>query len=163
MKNRGLLIAIAIFIVLLSTGIVYAVEYGTLTFTGRVARTYVLNLDLTSVTVGAPRPGEIVEIADVNKKSMFFNLLLIEPGDSRTITFHILNTGNMAARLGNLNTSDPDISTVLVVTWPSLDDILIMPGQNAGPFTVTVTWDAGAQNVISGSVNFGAYIDYAQT
>ncbi|MCL2817126.1 MAG: hypothetical protein FWD39_01905, partial [Clostridiales bacterium] len=98
MKKRGLLIAITIFAALLFSGVVYAAGSHGLVFTGRVARTSFLNLDLADIAIANIRPGESADLADVTKKSLRFNVLLIEPGDSRSISFNMSNTGNMAAR-----------------------------------------------------------------
>ena len=163
MKNRVLIIITIAIATLLLMSVVYAVESGTLTFTGYVARTTILNLELSDLAIDAPRPGETLEFADTTKKGMRINVLLIEPGDTRIVTFYILNSGNMAARLGNLNTTTPDPSTGVVITWPPLDNIVVLPGQRAGPYTVTVIWDVSAQTAPAGTVYFDAYIDYTQT
>ena len=122
-----------------------------------------LNLELARVGIYDIRPGEVAELLDANMKSMRFNVLLLEPGDMRTINFHVSNTGNMAARLGDLKGVNPDPSTGVEVLWPALDHLIVMPGQSAGPYSIIVLWNTHMQDVPSGSVYFEANIVYAQT
>ena len=162
MRNKSLLSASAILFTALLTGIVYAAEAGALTFTGRVARTSILDLELQNISLNGTRFGEFVELADENKKSMHFYVLLIEPGDTRTISFNILNSGNMAAKLEDLDVVTPDLSTGLGVEWTPLDSLIIMPGESSGPFSLTVYWDISEPDLISGSYDVEVFILYSQ-
>ena len=163
MKNKKLLLAAVILFIVLFTGVVYAAESGSLTFTGRVARTSILDLELENISLNDIRFGEIVETADANKKSMRFYVLLTQPGDTRIINFNIVNAGNMAARLQELDVVTPEASAGVAITWTPLANLVIMPGESAGPFAVTITWDIEEQNLPSGSFDVEAFINYSQT
>ena len=162
MKKKLLYIA-AVFFVLLFMGIVYAAETNAITFTGRVARTDNLNLELRDISLSDIRFGEIVEFSDANRKSMRFYVLLTEPGDSRIISFYIYNSGNMAAKLSGLNVNNPEASMGVALSYSPLENVVVLPGGKSGPHTVTVSWDITEQDLPSGSFDIAAFINYSQT
>jgi len=162
-RNSGLLISICVLAVLLLSGSAYAAGTNTITLTGLAARTKFLNLEFSNLSIENPRPGESVNFMDVNNKSMHFNVQLIEAGDVRRVSFSLANKGNLSIRIIEIVSFNHEAEFGVLVLWPALENLVVHPGQIAGPYTINVSWNIEAQDVQSGSAHIEAYINYIQT
>jgi type 1 fimbria pilin len=162
MKNRSLLISLVVLLSLLISATVYASITNSLQFTGSVVFTPPLNLELTNPAIRSMRQDENIDL-DLDKKTLSFFVILVQPGDERTVTFQIANTGNTPACLQNLLVQNPPATaTGVTVTWPNLNNELLMPGVTSQEFTILVRWNPNVIGAPEGSVPLSASIQYTQ-
>ena len=160
-KRRTLAIVLVMFVALLLTGIVYAAVTGTLDFFG--TSRFGTNVDLVFVneSITGPESGDSVIVSN-NGHTLTFNVLMTTPGTTRYIKFKVENVGNVAAELGELVITGPTASTGIVVTWPTLDGVVVEAGATSAEYTIEVYWDPAYPSVTA-DANFSATIDFAQT
>lgn len=161
MRKRGLTIAACLLALTLVSGTAYAMTAGQIHLSGAVARNPRLDLELVSPAVEDIRPGESAELGP-DQKTLSFSVVLVQPGDQRSIAFQIANTGNIAARLQNLTPQNPAPASGVAVAWPDLEDTVILPNQTTETLYTVVTWEPDAFSPPSGNVVFEAAIQYAQ-
>ena len=162
MKKRSLLVAISVLLVFLVTGTVYAAVTDSLTILGKVVHSQILDVEFgQGPEIVIPRAGESVGLGS-NRKTLSFNVVLVQPGDIRIISFRLVNTGNITAKLSNLTVNNPAATTGVVITWPPLNDVLITPGATTPDYVILIEWDINAYTAPSGNVIFSASVDYSQ-
>jgi len=165
MKTKNnIAIAVFVFISLMLTGIVYAASTGNLEYSGYVARSVNVDLQIANATLLNPRTGETVTVSPaLDYKTIQINVNLVQPGDERIIEFQIENIGSVSATLDNLITSNPDPTlSGIIITWPQLTNLTILPTQTSQVFQIKIKWDLYNPVVTSGMYNYTATINYAQ-
>lgn len=165
------IVSIAAILVLVLASSAYAASVGWLTFGGTITRTPNLDVRFANASfVGTPRAGESVTIsASDDYKKLNISTALIMPGDSRVVQFQIQNMGNQAVRVLNVVASQDDrSSTGLHIEWPddittspNLTNYVILPNATSSTFTMRISWDSSATNVLSGEIrSFSLTVNY---
>ena len=161
--RRKLMAAIGIFTAVALASTAYALGSGWIVMQGVIARTQ--NIDVRFINarfVGEPRIGEFVVISSAdNQKSFTITAQMMMPGDSRRVQFQVVNTGNQAIRLLDIQTkADDPAATGLVITWPDdnpaspdLTNYLLVSGAVSDVFYINIGWDINVPNAPTGLFN----------
>ena len=177
--SKKISVIIAIFILIFVISIVYAASAGVLGISGTATFSSQADVDLSIVdadfsnltpanSVNPAVQDEFVIVPGLleagDSKTMYIFVDLIFPGDKRIIEFYIENLETVSTKLGPLMKNDPDInSTGVSITWPNLEDIVILSGQKSGPYQIEIEWDIAHYNISNtGQRNFSATITYKQ-
>jgi hypothetical protein len=158
-----LLVAIGVFTAVFLTSTAYALSSGWIVMQGVVSRTENIDVRFANARfVGEPRIGEFVVISSAdNQRSFTITAQLMMPGDSREVSFQVINTGNQAIRLLDIQTVQDDPSvTGLMIQWPdenpnspSLTNYLLVSGATSDTFRIRIEWDANVSNAPTGLFN----------
>jgi len=158
--RRNFLAAILILAALFSAGVVYAAAAPTLRFTGRTVSNPVLNVVFENPAIASARAGETISLGP-DSKTLLLYVVLVDPGDSRTVNIIIRNLGNIPAKLGRWDATVPAQNTGVVIAWPQIAGLRLEPGE-AHPCSIVVSRPSSAYNVIGGTTPFEASIGYTQ-
>ena len=155
-KRRNNYIVIILIIGLLALGIGYAALGGALNITG-TAKTGTFEVKFTNTDTGSiSSDGQTLSVGDI---------ILGYPGDSKTITATVKNSGSLDAAVNSFSiaktgaTADQDAVTIAIT--PSSSFAL-----NAGAtqsVVITATWNSGSTSTLTGTVGFTATANYSQT
>lgn len=158
--HRRILVAVVVFAMLFVGSVAYAASTGALFIRGSIARDVNLSVKMQDAyIIGGARVGETLTVSVANNyQVMDINVRLMNPGDVRTIIFHVLNDGNQAARVMYIEYDHPDETTSgLLVEYPddipespNLNGTVFMPGSYSEDYMIVVRWDANATTVPTG-------------
>lgn len=146
-KQRDLAIPIAVFCVMLASGVVYAAASGYLTFQGTVSRASNCNLDIESATAPDPSITNIAQqdptvassVDSATRETLTFSTTLSYE-QTKYIRFNVQNSGNCTMRLNTMDIVQAPNAGITVV-WPvSLNNVTIAPGGVSGPHVIAVSW-----------------------
>ena len=159
-RNGSLYIVLTVLAVLLVTGVVYAAVSGILSFGGTSRFASNVQLMIVSPVVANPEAGDSATV-NAAGDTLNFSVLLLTPGESRQVSFHVENVGNTAARLGAISPSDLVTDSGITVNWPQMEGDVIEAGATGDVYTVTVYWDPAYAGTTQEAA-FSATINYEQ-
>ena len=161
----SMIITGACLVVFLVSGIVYAATMGTLQINGEVRRKSGSGTSTNDAVrfydasfVGGRRTGEAISIPAITDfQSMNIVAQLLQPGDTRTIQFRVINAGTTAVRLRDVQTSAETSNTGLAVAWPdqiansaNLTNFVLLPGNISNTFLIQLSWNTTQPGVTTG-------------
>ena len=166
-ESRKLLIPTIALSVLLLSGIVYAAASGTFTFSGTVDRNSNCKLNIEAASNANPASTTLYQadstvtasVDSATRNTLTFSTTLDFAAPAKEITFQIQNVGNCTQVLGELSITGAP-SNGVVVNWPSLDDIVLAPGESTGTKTITVEWSSNGGSTTTETMS--ATINYAE-
>ena len=157
-RNKKRFAIIGAFAVLFLVGVVYAATTGLLNFGGTARFNQNVKLDIINEAITDEGAGESV-VVNVGKDTLTFVVHLATPGETRYVTFKIKNVGNSDAILKTLSTTPPATNTGITVTWPELQDVVVLSGETTSTYTIAVYWNPPYPGVTT-DVALSATIDY---
>jgi len=163
-NQKRITISSAVILLALVVTVVYAAASGMISFQGSAfynSKFGLMDLIITDEAIIDARLDDKVTILNNNQTLSFF-INFVSPGETRIVQFFVKNNGNVAATLGNLNTKGPSPEPGALVYWPTLNNLIIMPGNTKGPFYITVSWNADYP-AIQGIEHYSATLEFVQT
>jgi len=166
-SSRKLAVPVVAAAVLLLSGIAYAAASGALTFNGTVGRNKncVLNIEAAtnvnsaSTTLYQADSTVTATVDAGTRNTLTFSTDLSYAAPAKEVTFQVMNVGNCTQELGTLSiTGTP--SNGVVVNWPSLNGIVLAPGESTGAKTITVQWSSSPTSTSTETMS--ATINYAE-
>jgi hypothetical protein len=126
---------------------VYALASGSFNISGSVRRSVHCKLNIeaaanvnTGSTTLYQNDSTIFATVDVAaRETLSFSTNLVYGAPAKEVTFQIQNVGVCSQQLGSLMVTRAPANGV-VVNWPDLDGIILLPGESTGTKTITVEW-----------------------
>ncbi|MCL2694990.1 MAG: hypothetical protein FWE69_01540 [Clostridiales bacterium] len=159
-QRRNLYIILAVLLLLLLTGVVYAATAGILNFAGTSRFSSSVKLVIVDEAVVAPETGDSAAV-NAAGDTLTFSVLMTEWGATRQVKFKIENVGNVDATLGAFTPTGPTADAGVTVTWPDLNGVLIAAGDTSAEYTISVYWEPAYAHVTQNAV-FSAKLNYSQ-
>ena len=160
-KKKTSYVVIALIVVLLALGIGYATFGGVLNITGTVnTSTNAFNVKFTDASTG-----DVAGVISSDGQTVTANnIVLAQPGDSKTIVAKIENLGTLDVLVNNFTITKTgataDQAAIDVAVSPTTN-INLLAGTSQY-VTITVTWLSGTSSTLTGAVGFTATANYAQ-
>ncbi|MCL2002315.1 hypothetical protein FWG76_02830 [Candidatus Saccharibacteria bacterium] len=146
-KARKLMVPMVTASFFLVAGAVYAAATGAFTLSGSVGRNANCRLNIEAATNVDPSSTNIFQtdstitaaVDAATRNTLSFATDLTYGATAKQVQFQIQNVGNCTQVLGSMVVVDAP-SNGVVVGWPSINGLVLGPGQSSGPLEITVQW-----------------------
>lgn len=158
-KKNNMILLLLILLVSISVG--YAAFAQTLNISGTATANGNFKLKFTSVAID-PNIGAENSTASIsaNGETLSIDMQLKYPGAGGKITATITNSGNIAAKLNNVNFTELTNTNIIVTLERDAIGDVIQPNETRNVI-ITVKWDENS--TVADSVSFNATLDYVQS
>lgn len=160
-QNDKVYIIVALFVVMLTLVVGYAIFSETLNISGTAVTSGDFDVEFSATSVTSSTGCTPTSTIAGDKNGLTISVPdLAYPGATATISVTVKNTGNITANLLSVDVTgntDPDV----VVTYPTWTTGVTLAAGATYQFDITVTW-ASTSTTGSKNINFTAELNYEQ-